>query len=308
MSNLDISRARLVIAVLTLLSLPGVSRAACSIVYTDNQDIMRIEPDGSGQVNLTPGQPGWQSSPLWSPDGSRILYTQELNSDRDIWVMNSNGTNQVNLTSAFGTWDNPGNWSPNGARILYWNPLGSFLLNPDGTNQTPLLGAGRVARSWSPDGSRIAFDYQGDIWTIDSAGVGSPQQITSGSPTDAAPDWSPDGSRFIFVRDNAIWVMDTNGANQHQVGAQSVHFPWPSWSPDGTQIVYALNGNLIVANADGSNPLTITHTGSAAAADWGGCTVVVPPPAVPAMGEIATVLMVGLFLLSGASVLRKASS
>ena len=50
----------------------------------------------------------------------------------------------------------------------------------------------------SPDGSRIAFTYKGDIFTVPVAG-GTARQITADKAYDTAPVWSPDGKKLAFA-------------------------------------------------------------------------------------------------------------
>ena len=49
----------------------------------------------------------------------------------------------------------------------------------------------------SPDGSKIAFCYQGDIYVVSSAG-GKALQITSNPSYDSDPIWTPDGKTIVF--------------------------------------------------------------------------------------------------------------
>lgn len=49
----------------------------------------------------------------------------------------------------------------------------------------------------SPDGSKIAFCYKGDIYVVNSAG-GKALQITSNPSYDSDPLWTPDGKSIVF--------------------------------------------------------------------------------------------------------------
>jgi Tol biopolymer transport system component len=72
-----------------------------------NKEVYVMNADGSSQVRLTNNM-GNDESPVWSPDGTRIVFR----SDRDrnccdpsaqIWVMNADGSNQIILSnSSFG--------------------------------------------------------------------------------------------------------------------------------------------------------------------------------------------------------------
>ncbi len=49
----------------------------------------------------------------------------------------------------------------------------------------------------SPDGTRLAFAHQGDVWVADVAS-GAAQRITAHDAFDARPKWSPDGKWLAF--------------------------------------------------------------------------------------------------------------
>src|ERR1700733_5341049 len=52
----------------------------------------------------------------------------------------------------------------------------------------------------SPDGSTIAFEYQGDIYTVPSAG-GRATAIVTHEAYDFCPVWSPDGKWIAYASD-----------------------------------------------------------------------------------------------------------
>lgn len=64
------------------------------------------------------------------------------------------------------------------------------------------------------DGSKIAFSYQGDIWTVDSKG-GNALRLTVHEAYDAMPRFSYDGKKIAFQSDrygnNDIFVMPSEG-------------------------------------------------------------------------------------------------
>ncbi|MCR4570648.1 MAG: peptidase S41 [Bacteroidales bacterium] len=68
--------------------------------------------------------------------------------------------------------------------------------------------------SISPDGSRVAFVYQGDIWMVPAAG-GEAVQLTTNPAHDTEPLWSPDGQYVIFAsyREGSkdIWAVSIKG-------------------------------------------------------------------------------------------------
>ena len=211
------------------------------IVFTStrdgNDEIYSMATDGSAQTNLTTN-PARDQDPAWSPDGSRIAFAStRAGSHLDIWVMNADGSAPVNLT-----------------------PL------PDSTGS----GQAGIEPAWSPDGSRIAYSYQGDVWVMNADGSGK-ANLTHDPALPAAgwqAAWSPDGSKIAYVRGADIWVMNSDGTAKTQLtfttGGLGTEKS-PDWSPDGARIVYEKSGQIWRMNADGSAEKAV-----AAAAGEGG--------------------------------------
>ena len=105
-----------------------------------NGEIFSMNPDGSGQTNLT-NDPAFDYFSAGSLDGARIAFTRVLPGDiGDIFVMNADGSGQTNLTNT-STPDVGPDWSPDGGRIAFGSYAGSwevFVMNVDGSGQTNL--------------------------------------------------------------------------------------------------------------------------------------------------------------------------
>lgn len=87
----------------------------------------------------------------------------------------------------------------------------------------------------SPDGSRIAFSWQGDIWVASMDG-GPASRLTVHPGLDQLPKWSPDGKRIVFCSDRAgssdIWSMDPDGQNLRRHNFEGSNEALASISPD----------------------------------------------------------------------------
>jgi dipeptidyl aminopeptidase/acylaminoacyl peptidase len=177
--------------------------------------------------------PKSNTSPLWSPDGSRLAFLSDRTEKRQVWMLDMRGGEAEKVTaseegvSAFA-------WSPDGQSVAYvaTEPASDARKDRDkrygdlerdddhGFANLWLiaLGATRGKRltkadwavgdfSWSPDGSRIAFDHQAndalavdstkDISVVDVASQKVSDVVTWRGP-DGHPVWSPDGDRIAF--------------------------------------------------------------------------------------------------------------
>ena len=74
--------------------------------------------------------------------------------------------------------------------------------------------------SISPDGSRIAFCYKGDIYVVSTAG-GTARQITSNPAYDSDPIWTPDGKNIVFSSfreaDKDIYITSAEGGEPKRI-------------------------------------------------------------------------------------------
>lgn len=72
----------------------------------------------------------------------------------------------------------------------------------------------------SPDGSRIAFCYRGDIYTVSSSG-GQAVRLTSNRAYDYSPVWSPDGEQIAFSsnRDGSddVYIVSSRGGSPRRL-------------------------------------------------------------------------------------------
>ncbi|MFV1885023.1 MAG: amidohydrolase family protein [Balneola sp.] len=96
----------------------------------------------------------------------------------------------------------------------------------------------------SPDGSKIAFDFMGDIYEIPSSG-GDAVQLTDGMAFDSHPRYSPDGKSLLYVSDahgadNLYYINleDTSEITQVTKGKND-GYASGDWTPDGKYIVAA---------------------------------------------------------------------
>ena len=120
--------------------------------------------------------------------------------------------------------------------------------------------------SLSPDGSKIAFCYAGDVWIVAADG-GEASRITSHASNDSHPIFSPDGTQLAFASERS------GGGNIYTISLQSNQppkrltyhdesVPPACWSPDGQWIYFTsdydgLRGASYKIDVDGGTPIQV---------------------------------------------------
>jgi TolB protein len=148
-------------------------------IYVTNAD-----STGTPKRLTTPGLPGFEAMPEWSPVGTQLAFQSNGQGDwADIYVMDVSPEDDTSRPQR---------------------------LTDD------LLYAGEP--SWSPDGTEIAFNGRGDIYKIDVNTL-EETRLTNNQDHEHDPTWSADGEHIAFVRDNsatsssAIYVMRADSSN-----------------------------------------------------------------------------------------------
>jgi Tol biopolymer transport system component len=125
----------------------------------------------------------------------------------------------------------------------------------------------------SPDGTSIAFDILGDLYTVPIAG-GAATRITSGAGWDQQPRYSPDGKQIAFVSDRNgsknVWIANADGSRARALTkSERVNFASPIWTTDGQYVIAGRTGQLWMYNKDGGSGVQLTGLRAEGAAAGG---------------------------------------
>lgn len=227
------------------------------------RDIYLVNANGTGLTNLTNG--GFTAtqfiSPAWSPTGEKIAFAAKEYGNFDIFVMNLN-TRAVQRMTLSSIDDDTPIWAPDESFLVCVDKNGSLLKIDvsDPVNIAPVSLNGGTAASvgknpvWSPDGHRIAFEANNDIYMIEFL-TNTPKpytqwivyRVTTSPANDHSPSWSPDSRTLTFISDRtgsddiyalagsfkeaeglAVRLSTTDLEDESEV----------SWSPDGSKLIY----------------------------------------------------------------------
>ncbi len=110
---------------------------------------------------------------------------------------------------------------------------------------------------WSPEGSRILFEGEDDLWIYDLASR-KMRRLTDDPQREEEPAFSPSGDRVAFVQQNNLYVIDVKTGKRTQLTTDGTplildgKLDWVykeeladrstgrayEWSPDGKEIAY----------------------------------------------------------------------
>jgi hypothetical protein len=310
------------------------------IVYSTDQagTFGLIDANGSNPAMVQPYPAGSSialGSAMLSPDGTKILFSKEPTGvpvpgsgcEVEFATINVDGSGLANvprppITEPACVQD--ASWSPDGTRIALAAYVGAgqagiWTEGLDGSNPVQVTsvdgqGVTDSSPSWSPDGKQIAFDRNGQVFSVSSSGGAVHQWTFLQGSYAGDPEWSPNGRFIEFqatppatlavgISGNTTTVMLVNVAT----GTVSALFTEPyngftiSWAPDSAHFAIVTGGTLsegsiIVTNLQGH---AVSSTGiSGGAPDW------ITPQGLPGYGSP----VVGLTANPGGSGYRMATS
>ncbi len=228
---------------------------------------------GTQPIQLTTDR-SYHSSPAWSPDGTKLVYSLFKDGVQKIHVAQlKRGENgdllpieeTVVVTTGASSDDDPA-WSPDGKRIAFASDRNDiwqiFLMNSDGSGVKPLARDPKqegTKPAWKPDGKQVAFVSSRNV-ALAMPGRKELKFVTTTGYNDC-PSWSPDGKRLVIASGNDLKTLGFDGSEPKPL-TQSGWNGEPEWSPVDDRVVFVSNRggryDIWITRQDGSDPDRIT--------------------------------------------------
>jgi Tol biopolymer transport system component len=177
-------------------------------------------------------------NPIWSPDGSRIVFGSTRNGPTNLYVKPASGRGNEEPLLKTSQAKFPTDWSSDGKLLLYMETNAKskwdvWILPLEGDRTPRPFSQGdfdKVDAKLSPDGKWIAYSSdesgQPQIYVQPFPGGGGKYQISTGGGGN--PRWRRDGKELFYIRgDGKLMAVEVKAGSTFETGAAKPLFDTP---------------------------------------------------------------------------------
>lgn len=209
-----------------------------AVVVVHGELFLTKLPNGGKATRLT-DNPAFDYSPVWSPDGKKIIFASDRSGVTDLYLLEPDDAEHPEITIA--------------------HKFKTTKLTDTPDEETGI--------SFSPKGETVAFLRGGKLWTMKADGSNAKIAIDDVQVMDY--DWSPDGKYFVYAKMDGsfaseIYIVPVDGSQPaRNVSRYATYNGDVTWSGAGGKIAFLSQRrgtfamhvlSLFKPTADGSTP------------------------------------------------------
>jgi Ca2+-binding RTX toxin-like protein len=191
-------------------------------------------------------------APAWSPDGTQIAFTSNVDGNWEIYVVDADGgAPPTNVSRSPNNEDLNPDWSPDGKEIVFQScqfgtvgfALKIVVVQDRKPRRLPKTAQDEGRPAWNPaDREKIAYvaelkdNYT--IYTTDPAGKLRRRIVDLGRSDESDPGWAPDGRAIVFASNKGgnydVYTMALDGSSRDRTNTPKSNEIHPAWQPRAT--------------------------------------------------------------------------
>ena len=211
---------------------PDGRRVAVCVGDFGGGDLWVYDAISAAELRLTQGYA--VRNPMWTPDGSRILFGSNQGDGWNLYSVMANGGGEAELLVVSEQWDAPTSVTPDGRTVAFTRSDGMrgrreiWEVGVDGDDPpVPLLQGEFIENAeYSPDGNWLAYesDESGatEVYVQPYPGPGGVLSASIGGGRD--PVWAADGSHLFYRLDNQMMAVPFDTGDPAPIGAPRALF------------------------------------------------------------------------------------
>ncbi len=259
----------------------AISPDGGTIAFTYKGNIFTVKSTGGDARQITSGG-SYNTSPVWSPDGSSIAFSSDREGSMDIYLVDSKGGAPRRLTTYYGK-ETPLAFKDDKSilvaasiqpdRRAAQGDFGSqvYLVDTEGHRPQMLVSYAMPALSVGKDGRILYQDKKGfenewrkherssgtsDIWLMDG---GRHTKLTAFNGHDLNPVWAPDGDFYFISEEDGtlnVYKRSVDGKRKTQLTKFATHPVRSLSASDGGKIAFSWDGEIYTM-AEGGQPVKV---------------------------------------------------
>jgi eukaryotic-like serine/threonine-protein kinase len=176
---------------------------------SQNTDVWTYDLENQSAKRLT-FDPAIDSTPIWSPDGSRMVFGSNRGVNFDLYLKDANGAQEEKPIPQDGPDRFPTDWSRDGKYILYERGADLWFVTVPGFHPTQFLKASSTLKGgrFSPDGKWVAYSSnesgRWEIYVTSFPEAHGKWQVSNAGGVE--PKWRGDGKELFYLSPDSKMV------------------------------------------------------------------------------------------------------